>query len=411
MSTRITLTNLTKRFAGGLLARIKDGTNAVAPAVDAVSLIIQPGELFFLLGPSGCGKTTLLRMIAGFIEPTGGQIAFTTADGATRDVTFLPPNKRNTGMVFQSYALWPHMTVEANVAFGLSVRKVPSPERSRRAREALDMVRMGEYAGRKPNQLSGGQQQRVALARALVIRPDVLLLDEPLSNLDAKLRIDLRSEIRRICKESRSGSASHDGMTTVYVTHDQKEALSMADRVAIMRSGRIVQVGTPDSLYREPHSRFVAEFLGETNFVEATVRAIEHPVAPNTRSVIVMDTPVGTLRSTAGANVTVGQRVACSIRPEAIRVYPAGAEIHARSEHENRLDASVRDSTYLGEMVQHTLGVAPAEPPSGPVVVGSIAAGGVRLKAALFNPPARAASGTPERSLRIDPSDVVVLAE
>src|ERR1043165_8830912 len=185
MPTAISIRNLSKAFGSGAAETL---------AVDDISLDINPGELFFLLGPSGCGKTTLLRMIAGFIDPSAGSVSF---DG--RDVTHTPPNKRNTGMVFQSYALWPHMTVAANVAFGLGIRKVPRDESERRVADALTAVRMAEYAERKPNQLSGGQQQRVALARALVIRPDVLLLDEPLSNLDAKLRIELRSEIRRVC--------------------------------------------------------------------------------------------------------------------------------------------------------------------------------------------------------------------
>jgi iron(III) transport system ATP-binding protein len=186
MPTAISIRNLHKTFGSG---------KAATAAVNGINLEIQPGELFFLLGPSGCGKTTLLRMIAGFIDPTGGTILFND-----KNVTHAPPNTRNTGMVFQSYALWPHMTVEQNVAFGLGVRKVPRAEKKQRAQEALDAVQMGQYAKRKPNQLSGGQQQRVALARALVIRPDVLLLDEPLSNLDAKLRNDLRMEIRRTCK-------------------------------------------------------------------------------------------------------------------------------------------------------------------------------------------------------------------
>ena len=247
MGTRITIENLVKVFGSG---------KSAATACDHLSLTIEPGELFFLLGPSGCGKTTLLRMIAGFIDPTSGTIAF---DG--KDVTHDPPNKRNTGMVFQSYALWPHMTVAQNVAFGLNVRKVANPEKDQRVLDALAAVQMEEYASRKPNQLSGGQQQRVALARALVIKPDVLLLDEPLSNLDAKLRNDLRLQIRKICKDS--------GITTVYVTHDQKIALSMADRVALLKSGHIEQIGSPRELYRSPKNRFVAEFLGETNLIEA----------------------------------------------------------------------------------------------------------------------------------------------
>ena len=223
MSTPITIRDLRKVFGKTV-------------AVDQINLDIKAGDLFFLLGPSGCGKTTLLRMIAGFTDPTGGSIRF-----GDRDVTHTPPNKRNTGMVFQGYALWPHMTVEQNVAFGLGVRKVPTAEKSRRVAEALRAVRMEQYALRKPNELSGGQQQRVALARALVIEPTVLLLDEPLSNLDAKLRLEMRSEIKRICKQAK--------ITGIYVTHDQKEALSMADAVAVLNQGLVVQTGGPRDLY------------------------------------------------------------------------------------------------------------------------------------------------------------------
>ena len=214
--------------------------------------------LFFLLGPSGCGKTTLLRHIAGFYFPDSGQILFDQ-----QDVSRVPPHKRGTGMMFQSYALWPHMTVAKNVAFGLEERHVRKDEMSRRVDEALASVGMKDLADRKINQLSGGQQQRVALARALVIRPRCLLLDEPLSNLDAKMRLQMRGEIRRVCKEF--------GLTAIYVTHDQKEALSIADRMAILDKGKLAQVGTPREIYRRPRNKAVADFIGESNFIEGLV--------------------------------------------------------------------------------------------------------------------------------------------
>ncbi len=245
MAVGISLKNLVKVFGD-------------VRAVDNISLAIEPGELFFLLGPSGCGKTTLLRCIAGFNNPDSGQILI-----GERDVTHMPAHKRDTGMVFQSYALWPHMTVAENVAFGLEMRKLSKSETSQRVADALDMVQMSDRADYKPSQLSGGQQQRVALARALVIKPTCLLLDEPLSNLDAKLRLEMRSEIRRVCKTS--------GLTAVYVTHDQNEALSIADRMVVLNQGRIQQLGAPQDIYRHPHSRFVAEFIGETNFIEGVI--------------------------------------------------------------------------------------------------------------------------------------------
>ena len=212
-------------------------------ALDAIDLAIAGGELFFLLGPSGCGKSTLLRLIAGLLEPTSGRILFND-----RDVTSLGTEKRNAVMCFQSYALWPHMSVRENVRFGLSVRGMDRTAQDRRVDEVLSLVQLDRLADRKPNELSGGQQQRVALARALAVKPDCLLLDEPLSNLDAKLRQEMRSEIRRICKTG--------GFTTIYVTHDQKEALSVADRIAVLKDGKLIQVGTPGELYhrRKPDS-------------------------------------------------------------------------------------------------------------------------------------------------------------
>lgn len=331
MPTAISIRNLHKTFGSG---------KAATAAVNGINLEIQPGELFFLLGPSGCGKTTLLRMIAGFIDPTGGTILFND-----KNVTHAPPNTRNTGMVFQSYALWPHMSVEQNVAFGLGVRKVPRAEKKQRAQEALDAVQMGQYAKRKPNQLSGGQQQRVALARALVIRPDVLLLDEPLSNLDAKLRNDLRTEIRRTCKTYGAQNGQPGGITTIYVTHDQKEALSMADRIAVMRSGQIVQMGTPTDLYRRPRTRFVAEFLGQTNIIPATVagREGDHLSVTAASGPIRAEIPPETTMPEPAA----GTKVLLSIRPESLRPAPPNTPAPIRG--------TLVETTYLGEILHRTI--------------------------------------------------------
>jgi iron(III) transport system ATP-binding protein len=334
MSTSITISGIAKSFPAlpGAPGTV-DGKTIVLHSID---LAIESGELFFLLGPSGCGKTTLLRIIAGFIEPDSGTLSFNG-----RDVTFAPANTRNTGMVFQSYALWPHMTVAENVAFGLDIRKIAKPEQTRRVREALELVRMAHLEMRRPVQLSGGQQQRVALARAMVIRPDVLLLDEPLSNLDAKLRIELRSEIRRICKSS--------GITTVYVTHDQKEALSMADRVAIMHQGRLEQVGTPEMLYRRPRTAFVASFLGETNFLPATM--IEATSGLSRFRSVAGEVLVGDI-SDAAAAPAPGSSATLSIRPESLTLHPQqGPDVF-------HLSGTLADTTYLGELAQHTITLA-----------------------------------------------------
>ncbi len=298
-------------------------------ALHGLDLTIRPGELFFLLGPSGCGKTTLLRSLAGFYIPEEGSIRF-----GEEDVTRLAPHKRNTGMMFQSYALWPHMTVAENVAFGLEERKVARGEVKRRVDEALASVRMEKYADRKPNQLSGGQQQRVALARALVIRPRCLLLDEPLSNLDAKLRLEMRGEIRRVCQEFK--------LTTVYVTHDQKEALSIADRMAILDSGHILQVGTPREVYKRPNCRVVANFIGETDFLPARVASLSG-------GNVTVETSIGRFDGVLGDAAQcppVGAEVTLSIRPECW-------ELHRNPESRNVVRGRIGESIYLGEVAQY----------------------------------------------------------
>ncbi|MCB1230264.1 MAG: ABC transporter ATP-binding protein [Verrucomicrobiae bacterium] len=301
-------------------------------ALKGLDLDIAAGELFFLLGPSGCGKTTLLRAIAGFHLPEEGTIQFDD-----EDVTQVPPHKRETAMMFQSYALWPHLNVFRNVAFGLEERKVPKNEIKTRVAEALDMVKMGDYAQRKINQLSGGQQQRVALARALVVRPRCLMLDEPLSNLDAKLRIEMRTEIRRICKEF--------GLTAIYVTHDQKEALSIADRMAILDDGHIVQIGPPEEVYRHPHTPTVASFIGETNFIPGKISEI------GKEGVCTIDSAAGTFTGTPGNpdwRPEVGEKVILSIRPECF-------SISSEKPMQNAVAGQLAESVYLGEIAHYAL--------------------------------------------------------
>jgi len=227
-------------------------------ALNGVSLDIQEGEFFTLLGPSGCGKTTLLRMIAGFNSIEGGDFYF----GENR-INDMPAHKRDIGMVFQNCAIFPHLTVQENVAYGLKARSVPKPEIKKRVADALELVQIAHLATRKPSELSGGQQQRVALARAFVVEPSVLLMDEPLSNLDAKLRVQMRSVIKKLQRRL--------GITTIYVTHDQEEALAISDRIAVMKEGRIMQIGTPDEIYAKPENPFVAGFIGVSNFLECAV--------------------------------------------------------------------------------------------------------------------------------------------
>jgi len=285
MTSHVALSRLSKHYGG-------------ATAVEDVSLEVAHGELVALLGPSGCGKTTTLRMIAGFVHPTSGTIRI-----GERDVTGLPPHRRDTGMVFQSYALFPHLTVAENIAFGLKRRGESRPEIERRVAEITSVLRLDGLERRLPRQLSGGQQQRVAVGRALVINPAVLLLDEPFSNLDAQLRESTRVEMRRLQQRL--------GITTVFVTHDQAEAMSIADRIAVMNAGRIEQIGPPDAVYRRPASRFVATFIGRANLFEATVeqRWADRTLARSADGIL-----LESLGSVSGPKATF------VVRPESVRL-------------------------------------------------------------------------------------------
>lgn len=311
----INIKNVTKHFGDTI-------------AVENVSLSIGKGELFFLLGPSGCGKTTILRMIAGFETPTSGDIHF---DG--RSILEMPAHKRNAALVFQNYALWPHMTVAQNVAYGLDERRVPRDEKSTRVAAVLKSVRMEGCERRMPNQLSGGQQQRVALARALVVAPDAVLLDEPLSNLDARLRLQMRREIRRIHDEI--------GITMVYVTHDQKESLTMADNIAVMSMGRVEQIGPPRTIYRSPANRFVADFIGEANLIKGTLTEISGAGGR-------VKTALGEFEARMGVEPLIpGDNVVCMIRPECLVIDAA--------RRENAFRAKIKRNMYLGEVEQFEL--------------------------------------------------------
>ena len=331
-------------------------------ALNGVSLEIAPGELFFLLGASGCGKSTLLRCIAGLETPNSGSIHF-----GVRDVTAMPPHKREAAMVFQSYALWPHLTVAKNISFGLEERKVPKEEIHRRVEEALAMVKLDGYGDRSIDAMSGGQQQRVALARALVVRPKCLLLDEPLSNLDAQLRIEMRREIRRIVKEF--------GLTAVYVTHDQEEALAMADRMAILANGVIEQLGAPEDVYRNPRTSYVAAFIGETNIIEATLRSA---------SPVICDAAGLELHgriTDPSWTPAAGDSVKISICPECLRIHDGGA-IHG----------TVTEKIYLGQCIQYWVDAACG-----------------KLQVVELNPQKLYAPGD-SLQLAVDPCDLVVLA-
>ncbi len=310
---------MTKRFGG-------------VTAVDNLSLAIGEKEFFALLGPSGCGKTTLLRVIAGFERPDSGQVLL---DG--RDITELRPNRRPVNMMFQSYALFPHLTVQANVSYGLEMEGVAAPERARRVAEALDLVQLGSAANRKPHQLSGGQRQRVALARALVKRPRVLLLDEPLAALDRKLRQQMQFELKRL---------QHDiGITFLVVTHDQEEALAMADRIALMDSGRIAQLDTPRGLYERPANRFVAGFIGMTNFLDG--RLVPGGIEVE---------GIGVIRGDAPAAISSGNAGTLAVRPERIQVSSAPGAAGA-------LGGTVVGIAYLGQDLVVQIGLAGRDQP------------------------------------------------
>ena len=307
MSVEININKVVKKY----------GDLTIIPGLDEH---IKNGEFFTLLGPSGCGKTTLLRMIAGFNSIEGGTIAFN--DKVINDI---PAYERNIGMVFQSYAIFPHLTVRENVEYGLKLRKMPKDEMKRKVDDILDVVQITEYQDRLPERLSGGQQQRVALARAIVIHPSVLLMDEPLSNLDAKLRVEMRSAIREVQKQV--------GITTVYVTHDQEEALSISDRIAVMKKGIIQQTASPHTIYTRPYNVFVSTFIGHSNLFHATVRADGSGKAVVFNDGYVM--PMDNLSD----EVTDGMQVIVSVRPEEFSIQPQGQGLQCR----------IKNKVFLGK--------------------------------------------------------------
>jgi putrescine transport system ATP-binding protein len=306
--------SVSKRFAG-------------TAAVEQLSFDIFPGEFFALLGPSGCGKTTLLRLLAGFETPDAGRILL---DG--RDLAAVPPFRRPVNMMFQSYALFPHLTVEGNIAFGLKQERLPRSEIAARVVEMLALVKLEGFANRKPDSLSGGQRQRVALARSLVKRPHVLLLDEPLAALDKKLRSETQFELMQLQEKL--------GLTFIIVTHDQQEAMTVADRIGVMDHGRLIQIGTPSDVYEQPNSRWVAEFIGEVNLIEGRV------LDARAGATLVETTGAGTLRTGSAAGVSPGDGVHLALRPEKIRI-TVGAPPAAR---ENCVSGRVWNIGYLGDL-------------------------------------------------------------
>jgi len=303
--------------------------------VQNLSLDILDGELLTLLGPSGCGKTTTLRCVAGLLTPDSGEIHL----GEER-ITDLPPERRGIGLVFQNYALWPHMTVYGNLAFGLQLKGVPKQDRTKKIGDALATVRLSGLEERYPRQLSGGQQQRIALARALVLEPRLLLLDEPLSNLDAQLREEMRFEIRELQQKL--------GVTTVYVTHDQAEALALSDRIAVLHEGSLVQVGSPTEIYARPDNRFVAGFIGLTSFLEGV---FVQPEEPEEYALVKLGESLNV--QVHASESKVGEKVTLAVRPEHIRLYPERTET-ARAEG-NLLETTVLQVAYLGNALDYRL--------------------------------------------------------
>ncbi|MCM8769441.1 MAG: ABC transporter ATP-binding protein [Candidatus Omnitrophica bacterium] len=310
----LSLENVRKRFEANTV-------------LNGISLQVLSGEIFFLLGPSGCGKTTLLRVIAGFCQPDAGRVIL---DG--EDITFRPAWERHIGLVFQNYALWPHLTVWENVAYGLKLRRLPGKFIQERVEEMLKITKLSPQKNLYPPQLSGGQQQRVALARSLIVRPRLLLLDEPLSNLDAKFREEMRQEIKNIQKAT--------GVTMVYVTHDQREALTMAHRLAVMNTGEISQIGSPWHLYFSPENRFVADFVGVMNFLPGRVFAIR-------AGDIQVETPEGLLVAEVSRNFTVAQPVEVAFRPESVSFRPGQVNIFRATIAETEMGEGVIKVTAL----------------------------------------------------------------
>ena len=315
------LENITKRYG-----KLK--------AVDNLSLEVRDGELLTLLGPSGCGKTTVLRCVSGFVRPDDGQIYL-----GDRKITEIPTEKRGIGLVFQHYALWPHMTVFDNLAFGLQIKRLSKDEIKQKVEQTLTLVQLGGLEDRFPRQLSGGQQQRVALARALVLEPNILLLDEPLSNLDALLREQMRFEIAQIHK--------HAKITTIYVTHDQTEAMVISDRIAVMEKGRIMQLGNPLEIYSKPANKFVAGFMGTTNFIHGKVTGVD-------RDYIVVATDDGLTFLGSGHGLEKGQEVDVAIRPESIK-FLSSEEAKTAQQESNVHETEVVRASYVGELIDYQL--------------------------------------------------------